>query len=163
MRVQSGSLASALRECGTTEFMPESTPFSTVEDCRTLTLPKIVDPRGNLTFVEARRHVPFDIRRAYWIYDVPGGEVRGGHAYRELDELLISLSGSFDVVVDDGRDKRLVSLNRSYYGLVLPRMIWRHLQNFSTNSVCLILASAAYDERDYVRDYDEFRRLRGAT
>ncbi|MEK6372951.1 MAG: FdtA/QdtA family cupin domain-containing protein [Acidobacteriota bacterium] len=131
-----------------------------VADCRIVDLPRILDPRGNLTFIEGERHVPFRIRRAYWIYDVPGGEVRGGHAYRTLDELLVSLSGSFDVVLDDGRERRVVPLNRSYCGLLVPRMIWRHVENFSTNSVCLILASAPYDEDDYIRDYDLFRRLR---
>jgi hypothetical protein len=99
----------------------------------------------------------------YWIYDVPGGEVRGGHAYRELEEVVISLSGSFDVVIDDGEQKRVISLNRSYYGLLLPRMIWRHVENFSTNSVCLAVASTPYDAGDYIRDYDEFRRLRARS
>lgn len=131
-----------------------------VADCRIVDLPRILDPRGNLTFIEGERHVPFSVQRAYWIYDVPGGEVRGGHAYRTLDELLVSLSGSFDVVLDDGRERRVVPLNRSYVGLLVPRMIWRHVENFSTNSVCLILASAPYDEDDYIRDYDLFRRLR---
>jgi len=138
----------------------ESSAAIGVADCRIVDLPRILDPRGNLTFIEGERHVPFRIRRAYWIYDVPGGEVRGGHAYRTLDELLVSLSGSFDVVLDDGRERRVVPLNRSYCGLLVPRMIWRHVENFSTNSVCLILASAPYDEDDYIRDYDLFRRLR---
>lgn len=140
--------------------MTESSAAIGVADCRIVDLPRILDPRGNLTFIEGERHVPFRIRRAYWIYDVPGGEVRGGHAYRTLDELLVSLSGSFDVVLDDGRERRVVPLNRSYCGLLVPRMIWRHVENFSTNSVCLILASAPYDEDDYIRDYDLFRRLR---
>jgi WxcM-like, C-terminal. len=143
--------------------MPETTSTATVADCRIIELPRIIDPRGNLTFLEGQRHVPFAIRRVYWIYDVPGGEVRGGHAYRQLEEVVISLSGSFDVVVDDGGQKRVISLNRSYYGLLLPRMIWRHVENFSTNSVCLAVASTPYDVRDYVRDYDEFRRLRAQS
>jgi hypothetical protein len=143
--------------------MPETTSTATVADCRMIELPRIIDPRGNLTFLEGQRHVPFAIRRVYWIYDVPGGEVRGGHAYRQLDEVVISLSGSFDVVVDDGGQKRVISLNRSYYGLLLPRMIWRHVENFSTNSVCLAVASMPYDVHDYVRDYDEFRRLRAQS
>lgn len=131
-----------------------------VGDCRRIDLPKILDARGNLTFVEGMKHIPFEIRRVYWIYDVPGGETRGGHAYRRLDEFLISLSGSFDVVLDDGAEKRTVQLNRSYYGLYIPRMIWRHLENFSTNAVCLILASTVYDENDYVRHYDQYQQLR---
>jgi hypothetical protein len=136
---------------------------TSLDDCAIIQLPRIVDPRGNLTFIEGQRHVPFTIRRAYWIYDVPGGETRGGHAYRELDELLVSLSGSFDVVLDDSTDRRVVSLNRSYYGLIVPRMIWRHIENFSTNSVCLALASTAYDASDYIRDHAEFRRLRRSS
>ncbi|HVE71215.1 MAG TPA: FdtA/QdtA family cupin domain-containing protein [Thermoanaerobaculia bacterium] len=131
-----------------------------VGDCRLIDLPKILDTRGNLTFVEGVKHIPFAIERVYWIYDVPGGETRGGHAYRRLDEFLISLSGSFDVVLDDGGSKRTVQLNRSYYGLFVPRMIWRHLENFSTNAVCLILASTAYDESDYVRDYAQYGQMR---
>jgi len=132
----------------------------TAADCVIVNLPKIVDPRGNLTFVEGGRHIPFTIRRAYWIYDVPGGETRGGHAYREMDELLISLSGSFDVMLDDGKERRTVGLNRSYYGLLLPRMIWHHIENLSTNAVCLALVSTPYNETDYIRDHAEFRRLR---
>lgn len=128
----------------------------TVNDCRIIQLPKIIDPRGNLTFIEGERHVPFKINRAYWIYDVPGGETRGGHAYRELQEFIISLSGSFDVVLDSGDNKKIFSLNRSYFGLYVPNMIWRHMENFSTNAVCLILASLPYSEEDYVRDYKEF-------
>ena len=122
-----------------------------------LQLPKIVDARGNLSFVEANRHVPFEIKRAYWIYDVPGGEVRGGHAFREQDEFIIALSGSFDVIVDtgNGRKKRF-PLNRSYFGLYIPKGVWRSLENFSTNSLALVLASTVYNENDYIRDYAEF-------
>lgn len=122
-------------------------------------LPRITDPRGSLTFIEEGRPVPFEIRRTYWIYDVPGGEVRGGHAYRQLRECFIALSGSFDVVLDDTREIRTVSLNRSYTGVVVPNMVWRRLENFSTNAVCLVLASEHYDEADYIREYRDFIAL----
>jgi len=135
--------------------------MSTVSDCRVLDLPRIEDPRGNLTFIEGRAHVPFEIRRVYWVYDVPGGQIRGGHAHRGLEEFIVSISGSFDVLIDDGREKRKVSLNRSFYGLHVPPMIWRHLENFSTNSVCLVLASIPYDRDDYLYDYEEYRLLKG--
>jgi hypothetical protein len=129
-----------------------------------LDLPRIPDARGSLTFVEANRHVPFAIRRAYWIYEVPGGERRGGHAYRQLEEFFIAASGSFDVVFDDGSgNENRVSLNRSYVGLYVPPLIWRELDNFSTNAVCLILASQRYDETDYLRDRDEYRRERSTA
>ena len=128
----------------------------TVEDCRVVDLPKIHDPRGNLTFVEGGAHVPFAIRRAYWIYAVPGGGKRGGHAFRELHELVVALSGSFDVHVDDGVRQRTHTLNRGYLGLYVPNMIWRELDNFSTNAVCLILASRPYSASDYVRDRIEY-------
>jgi dTDP-4-dehydrorhamnose 3,5-epimerase-like enzyme len=120
-------------------------------------LPRIADLRGNLTFVEGGRHVPFEIRRAYTIYNVPGGEKRGGHAYRTLHEFVIAMSGSFDVVLSDGRTNDRMSLNRAYQGLYIPPMMWRGMENFSTNSVALVLASAHYDERDYIRDYEAFR------
>jgi len=119
-------------------------------------VPKILDERGNLSFIEELNHIPFQIKRIYWIYDVPGGEVRGGHAYKTLHEFIVALSGSFDVVLDDGKTKKTYSLNRSYYGLYIPNMIWRSIENFSTNSLCMILASEKYDENDYVRDYEEF-------
>ena len=128
----------------------------TVEHCRVVDLPKIHDPRGNLTFVERDVHVPFAIRRAYWIYAVPGGGKRGGHAYRELQELLVALSGSFEVHVDDGVRRRTHTLNRGYLGLHVPNMIWRELDNFSTNAVCLVLASRSYDAGDYVTDRIEY-------
>ena len=121
-------------------------------------LPKIADPRGNLTFIEGDNHVPFDIKRVYWIYDVPGGETRGGHAFKEQDELIISLSGSFDVVVDNGTSIEKFSLNRSYYGLYVPAGMWRHMENFSTNSLALVLASTVFNAEDYIRNYDEFRK-----
>src|SRR6185369_8005506 len=116
-------------------------------------------PRGNLTFIEGNNHIPFRIRRAYWIYDVPSGEIRGGHSYRDLQEVIIAVSGSFDVVIDEGMGKKVYSLNRSYYGLYVPKMVWRDLENFSTNSLCLILASEIYDEQDYIRNYDEYVAL----
>jgi dTDP-4-dehydrorhamnose 3,5-epimerase-like enzyme len=125
-------------------------------EAKIIQLPKILDDRGNLTFIEGENHIPFKIERTYWIYDVPGGEIRGGHAYKELDELIIALSGSFDVVLDDGREKRTFSLNRSYYGLFVPKMIWRQMENFSTNSLALVLASAPYNAMDYIREYEQF-------
>ena len=129
------------------------------ERCELLEFPKVHDPRGNLTFVEAQRHVPFEIKRVYWIYGVPGGGKRGGHAYRELHEVVIALSGSFEVHVDDGKHRETHLLNRGYVGLYLPNMVWRELDSFSTNAVCLLLASEVYDEADYVRDFDEFKAL----
>jgi len=119
-------------------------------------LPRIPDRRGSLTFAESGSHVPFMARRVYWIYDVPGGAVRGGHAYRRLEEFIVALSGSFDVAISDGTNEWTFSLNRSYLGLYVPSMAWRELQNFSTNSVCMILASQHYDENDYIRDYGAF-------
>lgn len=128
--------------------------------CRLMDLPRINDPRGNLTFVEGSSHVDFDIRRVYYLYDVPGGSERGGHAHKELRQLIIAMSGSFDVILDDGREKRRVHLNRSYQGLYVCPMIWRELDNFSSGSVCMVLASNRYDEEDYYRDYAEFMRAR---
>ena len=119
--------------------------------------PKFNDKRGNLSFIEQENHIPFKIERTHWIYDVPGGEKRGGHAYRNNEELIVALSGSFDVIVDDGNEKKTFSLNRSYYGLYVPRGTWREMQNFSTNSLTLLLSSTKYDESDYIRDYDEFK------
>jgi hypothetical protein len=121
-------------------------------------LPRIVDPRGNLSFIEGGRHVPFAIRRVYWVYDVPGGQTRGGHAYRRTEELIVALSGSFDVVLDDsGPDgPRTFSLNRSWHGLWVGGMVWRRLENFSTNALALVLASTPYEAADYIRDHDEF-------
>jgi hypothetical protein len=133
-----------------------------VEDSRLLELPKIHDPRGNLTFVEGARHVPFQIARSYWIYGVPGGEKRGGHAYRELHEVVIALSGSFEVHLDDGSRRISHLLNRGYVGLYVPNMIWRELEAFSTNAVCLILASQPYSEGDYVRDLGDFLDMQRA-
>ena len=127
-----------------------------IQDCRIVELPKIHEPRGNLTFIEGERHVPFDIKRVYYLYDVPGGAERGGHAHRELQQLIIAMSGSFDVVLDDGMSRRRVHLNRSYQGLYVCSMIWRELDNFSSGSVCMVLASNLYDEADYYRDYEDF-------
>lgn len=129
-----------------------------VDDCAIIDLPKITDPRGNLTFIEANRHVPFEIRRVYYLYDVPGGESRGGHAHHKLQQYVIAASGSFDVVVDDGTRRKSFFLNRSYYGLYIPRMVWREIENFSSGSICLVLASEPYEESDYIRDYDAFVR-----
>lgn len=128
----------------------------TINEIRIIQLPKIIDERGNLTFVEEKNHIPFKIKRTYMIYDVPGGEVRGSHAYKELDEVIIALSGSFDLVVDDGSQVKSFTLNRSYNAIFVPHGLWRTLQNFSTNSLCLVLASTDYNEEDYIRNYDDF-------
>ena len=122
-------------------------------------LPKILDERGNISFFEEEMHIPFKIKRTYWIYDVPGGEYRGSHALKKTEEFIVSLSGSFDVIVNDGIEEKKYSLNRSYYGLYLPKMIWRRLENFSTNSLALIVASQEYDEKDYIRDFNQFLRF----
>jgi WxcM-like, C-terminal len=121
-----------------------------------ISLPRVTDPRGNLTFVEGGLHVPFEIKRVYYVYDVPGGAERGGHGHKALEQVLIAVSGSFDILVNDGTEKRTFHLNRSYHGLYLPPMIWRDLGNFSSGSVCLVLASAPYDEGDYFRDYARY-------
>jgi hypothetical protein len=126
---------------------------------RILQLPKILDERGNLSFIEEEKHVPFVIERVYWIYDVPGGQMRGGHAFKKQQELIVALSGSFDIEVDDGKVKEYFSLNRSYYGLYIPAGLWRQMQNFSTNSLALVLSSTSFDENDYIRDYDEFLKF----
>lgn len=125
-----------------------------------ITLPKFLDLRGNLSFIEEDSQLPFKIRRVYWIYDVPGGEQRGGHAFKETQELIVALSGSFEVVLNDGNKEYRFSLNRSYYGMLVPRMIWRTLENFSTNSLALIIASTDYDRGDYIFDYEEFKELK---
>jgi WxcM-like, C-terminal len=131
-----------------------------ISDCKLVSLPRIQDPRGNLTFIEGGIHVDFDIRRVYYLYDVPGGSERGGHAHKELRQLIVAMSGSFDVVLDDGDEKQVFHLNRSYVGLYVCPMIWRELDNFSSGSVCMVLASNRYDEADYYRDYDQFLRAR---
>jgi hypothetical protein len=130
--------------------------MSQANKIRIIDLPKRSDPRGNLTFVESIGHIPFEIQRTFWIYDVPGGETRGGHAYKTSEEFIIALSGSFDVVLDDGINKYVFSLNRSYYGLYVPALVWRQMKNFSTNSLALIICSTQYTEQDYMRDYQEF-------
>lgn len=126
---------------------------------RIIQLPKFLDARGNLSFAQQFSQVPFKIERAYWIYDVPGGESRGGHAYKENQEFIIALSGSFDVILDNGYTKQVYSLNRSYYGLYVPKGIWREMNNFSTNAFALILASSPYEKEDYIRDYEQFKLL----
>ena len=126
--------------------------------CKIIELPKIVDPRGNLTFIEGGNHIPFDIKRVYYTYDVPGGAERGGHAHKQLRQLIIAMSGSFDVILDDGYEKKSFHLNRSYFGLYISSMIWREIDNFSSGSVCMALASELYSEADYYREYDEFLR-----
>lgn len=131
-----------------------------LSDCQMVELPKIHDPRGNLTFIEGGSHVPFDIQRVYYLYDVPGGSERGGHAHKALHQLIIAMSGSFDVLIDDGKEKKRVHLNRSYNGLYVCPMIWRELDNFSSGAVCMVLASNRYSESDYYRDYPEFMRAR---
>jgi len=130
-----------------------------MQKVKLINLPKIEDPRGNLTFVEEKNQIPFDIKRVYWIYDVPGGEVRGGHAYKKSDEFIIALSGSFDVIIEDGKTRKNYSLNRSYYGLYIPRLHWRTIENFSTNALALTLSSTLYDVNDYIRDHKEFIEL----
>jgi len=127
-----------------------------IKQCSTINLPKIADPRGNLAFIEGGRHVPFQIQRVYYLYDTPGGAERGGHAHKNLHQLIIAMSGSFDVILNDGREKKRFHLNRSYYGLYVCPMIWRELDNFSSGSVCMVLASNFYDESDYYRDFQEF-------
>ena len=127
-----------------------------LSDCEIIALPKITDPRGNLTFIEAGHHVPFEIKRVYYLYDVPGGAERGGHAHKGLHQLIIAMSGSFDVILDDGAKKQRFHLNRSYFGLYVCPMIWREIDNFSSSSVCMVLASNLYDEGDYYRNYEEF-------
>jgi hypothetical protein len=124
--------------------------------CRVITLPRIKDPRGNLTYIEGGHHVPFDVERVYYLYDVPGGAERGGHAHRDLHQAIIAVSGSFDVILDDGFDCKKFRLSRSYRALYVAPMVWRELKNFSSGSVCLVLASAPYEETDYIRDFDEF-------
>ena len=131
----------------------------TVDDCKIIELPRFFDPRGNLSFLENNNQLPFEIKRTYWIYDVPGGEKRGGHAYKENQEFIVALSGSFDVVLDDGKEKKTFSLNRSYNGLYVPKGMWREMNNFSTNSLALVLSSTKYDEKDYVRDYQVFLKM----
>lgn len=130
-----------------------------VENIKIIQLPKILDERGNLSFVESNNQIPFTIERTYMIYDVPGGEIRGGHAFKKQQEFIIALSGSFDVVLNDGKNEQRFSLNRSYYGLYVPKMIWRSMENFSTNSLALVVSDLIYDEGDYIRDFDKFKNI----
>ena len=127
-----------------------------MENAKIIDLPKILDPRGNLSFFENGNQIPFDIKRTYWIYDVPGGEIRGGHAFKEQNEFIVVLSGSVDVVVFDGKEEKKFSLNRSYYGLYIPNGLWRHMENFATNTLAMVVSSTFFDENDYIRDKDEF-------
>lgn len=127
-----------------------------MSNIRLINLPKILDERGNLSFIEEMRHIPFKIQRTYWIYDVPGGEIRGSHAFKKSEEFIVAISGSFDVVLHDGKSEYRYTLNRSYYGIYVPKLTWRTLENFSTNSLALILTSTIFEESDYLRDFDEF-------
>ena len=131
--------------------------MQTLRGARIIDLPKTLERRGNLSVIEELKNIPFKIKRTYWIYDVPGGEVRGGHVYKVNQEFIVALSGSFDVILDDGKERKTFSLNRSYYGLYVPKGVWRQMQNFSTNSLALILASAKYDPDDYIFDYELFK------
>lgn len=135
--------------------------MSRIDLCRIIELPKITDPRGNLTFIEANRHIPFEIRRVFYLYDVPGGADRGAHAHKALHQFIVAMSGSFDVVLDDGSEKKRFHLNRAYYGLYLCPMVWSYLDNFSSGAVCMVLASDFYDESDYYRDYGAYRAALG--
>lgn len=145
-----------IRNNETTTILTYRNANTRVSDVKIINLPKIEDPRGNLSFIEEESHVPFKIARAYWIYDVPGGQIRGGHAFKKQKEVIIALSGSFDVKVDDGNEQKIYSLNRSYNALYIPAGIWRQMENFSTNSLAMVLSSSPYSENDYIRDYHEF-------
>ncbi|WP_282056674.1 sugar 3,4-ketoisomerase [Maribacter luteus] len=131
-----------------------------MKEAQIIELPKILDPRGNLSFFESNNQIPFEIKRTYWIYDVPGGEIRGGHAFKEQNEFIVVLSGSLDVAVFDGSEEKKYSLNRSYYGLYIPNGLWRRMENFATNTLALVVSSTSYDEKDYIRDKDEFIKLK---
>ena len=131
-------------------------------EAQIIQLPRIDDPRGNLSFFETQKNIPFKIARTYWIYDVPGGEVRGGHAFKTQNEFILALSGSFEVVLQDGNGEKRFHLNRSYYGLYIPSMIWRSLENFSTNSLALIVSDCKYEQQDYIRDYNTFKQIKNA-
>lgn len=139
--------------------MPDRITTS-LSDIQIINLPKIEDPRGNLSFFEENKHIPFIIERVYWIYDVPGGQIRGGHAFLQQHEFIVALSGSFDVFVDDGKDQKIFSLNRSYHGLYIPVGIWRRMENFSTNSLAIVASSTNFDENDYIRDYNHFIKIK---
>ena len=130
-----------------------------MERVKIIQLPKILDPRGNLSFLESGNHIPFEIKRTYWIYDVPGGEIRGGHAFKEQNEFIIVLSGSLDVIVYDGEKEKKFSLNRSYYGLFIPNGLWRYMENFATNTLALVVSSTSFDENDYIRDKEQYKQF----
>ncbi len=153
---------SNLRDCEiiqmpmSSRLKDESNYTSKIKNCELIYLPKIEDPRGNLTFIEEERHIPFPIKRVYYLYDVPGGSERGGHAHRTLNQFLIAISGSFDIYLDDGFKREVIHLNRSNYGLLIGTMVWREMANFSSNSICMVLASDYYDENEYFRGYSEF-------
>jgi len=132
-----------------------------IDQCRIIELPKIADPRGNLSVIEGGRHIPFEIKRVFYLYDVPGGESRAGHALKNTEQFIVAASGSFDVILDDGKERRTFVLNRSWKGIYVPPMVWRELINFSSAGVCLVLASAYYDENEYYRDYQEFLHAAG--
>jgi len=132
-----------------------------LSDVKLINLPKIEDPRGNLSFIEEEKHIPFKIERTYWIYDVPGGEIRGGHAFKKQLEFIVALSGSFDITIDDGIEKKTFSLNRSYNGLYIPCGLWREMENFSTNSLAMVLSSTLYSEEDYILEYPDFLKYKG--
>ena len=132
----------------------------TINDVKFIELPRFKDPRGNLSFVQELDQIPFEILRTYWIYDVPGGESRGGHAFKQTEEFIVAMSGAFDVVVSDGKEKKIFSLNRSYYGLYIPKGLWRDIENFSTNSLALEFASTKYDRNDYVEDFNDYIKLK---
>lgn len=136
--------------------------MTTLTDVKLINLPKILDARGNLSFLESKKHIPFTMKRVYWVYDVPGGEIRGSHAFREQEEVLIALSGSFDIILHDGQIEKKYSINRSYFGLYVPRMMWRTMENFSTNALCLVLSSTVFDANDYIRDFDLFKHEKEA-
>src|SRR5580700_8293181 len=133
-----------------------------IDQCRVIDLPKIADPRGNLSFIEGGRHIPFEIKRVFYLYDVPGGETRAGHALKKTEQFIIAASGSFDLILEDGNERRTIGLNRSWKGVYIAPMVWRELVNFSSAGVCLALASAYYDANDYIQDYQEFRHAVGA-
>ena len=133
---------------------------SGIDKVKIIQFPKIIDPRGNLSFFESNNHVPFEIKRTYWIYDVPSGEKRGGHAFKEQQELIVVLSGSLDIVVFDGIEEKKFSLNRSYFGLFIPNGLWRHMENFATNTLALVVSSTSFDENDYIRDFNEFKKIK---
>lgn len=147
------------RSCTREQTLTNSDFFSRFMQAELIQLPKYLDDRGNLSFIEEDQHLPFAIRRVYWIYDVPGGEKRGGHAFRATEELIVALSGSFDVVLNDGAREQRFHLNRSYYGVLIPKLYWRMLENFSTNSLALIIASTDFNEDDYIRDFKQFQEL----